>query len=54
MAHRQAARRPTFQALREVVVTGVGTILANCDSRELFWQQLHDGQSQMAIEPDPC
>jgi 3-oxoacyl-[acyl-carrier-protein] synthase II len=42
------------QLLHEVVVTGVGAVLPNCDSRETFWQQLRDGQSQMAIEPDPA
>ena len=43
-----------MQLLHEVVVTGVGALLPNCDSRETFWQQLRDGQSQMAIEPDPA
>lgn len=38
----------------EVVVTGVGVLLPNCDTRETFWRQLRDGQSQMAIEPDPA
>lgn len=42
------------QLLREVVVTGIGTLLPNCDSRDTFWQQVRDGQSQMAIEPDPA
>jgi len=42
------------QLLHEVVVTGVGALLANCDSRETLWQQLRDGQTQMAIEPDPA
>lgn len=45
---------PTVQALREVVVTGIGAILPNCDSRERLWQQLHDGETQMVIEPDPA
>jgi 3-oxoacyl-[acyl-carrier-protein] synthase II len=40
--------------LHEVVVTGVGVILPNCDTRETFWQQLRDGESQMRIEPDPA
>jgi len=44
----------SVQMLHEVVITGVGTLLPNCDSRETFWQQLRDGQSQMAIEPDPA
>src|SRR4051812_44517269 len=42
------------QLLHEVVVTGIGVLLPNCDSREAFWQQLRDGQTQMAIEPDPA
>lgn len=42
------------QLLHEVVVTGVGVILPNCDDRETFWQQLRDGESQMRIEPDPA
>lgn len=42
------------QLPNEVVVTGVGVLLPNCDTRETFWQQLRDGQSQMAIEPDPA
>lgn len=45
---------PNLQRLREVVVTGVGAILPNCDSRESLWQQLQTGQTQMAIEPDPA
>ena len=44
----------SVQMLHEVVITGVGTLLSNCDSRETFWQQLREGQSQMAIEPDPA
>jgi 3-oxoacyl-[acyl-carrier-protein] synthase II len=43
-----------LQLLHEVVITGVGAILPNCDTRETFWRQLHDGESQMAIEPDPA
>ncbi len=42
------------QLLHDVVVTGIGTLLPNCDNRETFWQQLRDGASQMAIEPDPA
>jgi len=42
------------QLLHEVVITGVGTLLPNCDSRETFWQQLREGESQLAIEPDPA
>ncbi len=43
-----------LQLLHEVVITGVGALLPNCDSRETFWQQLSAGQTQMAIEPDPA
>jgi 3-oxoacyl-[acyl-carrier-protein] synthase II len=43
-----------MQLLHEVVITGVGTILPNCDSRADFWTQLCGGQSQMRIEPDPA
>ena len=32
------------QLLREVVVTGIGTILPNCDNRDVFWQQLKGGE----------
>jgi 3-oxoacyl-[acyl-carrier-protein] synthase II len=42
------------QLLHEVVVTGIGVVLPNCDSRETFWQQLRDGETQMRIEPDPA
>lgn len=44
----------SVQMLHEVVVTGVGVVLPNCDSRHTFWQQLRDGESQLAIEPDPA
>jgi 3-oxoacyl-[acyl-carrier-protein] synthase II len=44
----------SVQVLHDVVVTGVGAVLPNCDSREALWQQLRDGESQMAIEPDPA
>lgn len=45
---------PQVQALREVVVTGIGAILPSCDSRERLWEQLSTGQTQMQIEPDPA
>lgn len=44
----------SVQMLHDVVVTGVGAVLPNCDNRETFWQQLRDGKTQMAIEPDPA
>jgi 3-oxoacyl-[acyl-carrier-protein] synthase II len=45
---------PNVQVLQDVVITGIGTILPNCDSREQLWQQLRDGETQMKIEPDPA
>lgn len=47
------ARRPAPER-HEVVVTGTGSILANCDTSELFWRQLKNGESQLAIELDPA
>src|SRR5260221_5863702 len=44
----------SVQLLHDVVITGVGTLLPNCDTRDVFWQQLRDGETQMAIEPDPA
>jgi len=44
----------SVQLLHEVWITGIGTLLPNCDSRETFWEQLREGQSQMLIEPDPA
>jgi 3-oxoacyl-[acyl-carrier-protein] synthase II len=44
----------SVQVLHDVVVTGVGAVLPNCDNRDTFWQQLRDGKTQMAIEPDPA
>jgi 3-oxoacyl-[acyl-carrier-protein] synthase II len=44
----------SVQVLHDVVVTGVGAVLPNCDTREILWQQLRDGESQLAIEPDPA
>lgn len=39
--------------MREVVVTGIGVLLPNCDRREVFWEQLREGHSQLRFEPDP-
>ncbi|NUP08230.1 MAG: hypothetical protein HOW73_19445 [Polyangiaceae bacterium] len=38
--------------MREVVVTGIGVILPNCDSREVLWEQLRTGSSQLELEHD--
>lgn len=51
---RLTAARVVMVALKEVVVTGIGTILPNCDRSDTMWQQLHQGRSQLAIEPDPA
>lgn len=39
---------------RDAVITGIGVILSNCDSRETLWRQLRDGRSQLALIPDPA
>jgi 3-oxoacyl-[acyl-carrier-protein] synthase II len=39
--------------LNDVVVTGLGTILPNCETPESFWLQLKEGQTQLRNEPDP-
>lgn len=39
--------------MSEVVVTGVGPLLANCSDRRTLWSQLCDGPSQLAFEPAP-
>ena len=38
---------------REVVITGIGTILPNCDDSETFWHQIKSGSSQLALIDDP-
>jgi 3-oxoacyl-[acyl-carrier-protein] synthase II len=50
----RAAGRESVAVDHEVVITGIGVILPGCDTRETFWQQLSDGESQLAIEPDPA
>lgn len=37
----------------EVVVTGLGPLLANCNDRRTLWTQLCEGPSQLAFEPAP-
>lgn len=48
---RLAARK--VAVLHEVVVTGLGVILPNCDDSAVFWRQLKEGECQLSIEPDP-
>lgn len=38
----------------EVVVTGIGVILPNCDSREQLWKHLRAGESQLRLHPNPA
>ncbi len=47
-------RAPRVVELKEVVVTGIGVILPNCDSREQFWRHLSLGETQLTIEKDPA
>ena len=39
--------------MSEVVVTGVGPLLANCTDRRTLWAHLRDGQSQLVFEATP-
>lgn len=39
--------------MNEVVVTGIGPLLANCADRRTLWNQLRDGPSQLVFEPAP-
>ncbi len=48
------ARAPRIIELQDVVVTGIGPLLANCDCAEALWQQLSRGQCQLKVHPDPA
>ena len=39
--------------MSEVVVTGLGPLLANCADRRTLWTQLCEGPSQLTFEPAP-
>jgi len=39
--------------MSEVVVTGIGPMLANCADRRTLWTQLREGPSQLVFEPAP-
>lgn len=39
--------------MSEVVITGIGPLLANCADRRTLWAQLCNGPSQLAFEPAP-
>lgn len=38
---------------REVVITGIGVILPNCDNKSTLWDHLRTGQSQLSMIEDP-
>ena len=38
----------------EVVITGIGPLLPNCDDRDVFWEHLKAGKSQLSTVPDPA
>jgi 3-oxoacyl-[acyl-carrier-protein] synthase II len=40
--------------MHDVVITGIGVILPNCDTPEQFWNYLRDGASQLGLEPHPA
>jgi len=46
-------RRLQLLKAREVVVTGIGLLLPNCDDPDAFWLHLKSGTSQLAVLPDP-
>ncbi|HEV8548232.1 MAG TPA: beta-ketoacyl synthase N-terminal-like domain-containing protein, partial [Polyangiaceae bacterium] len=54
-AHRSQERLAVRKValLHEVVVTGLGVILPNCDDASVFWRHLKEGECQLSIEPDP-
>jgi len=39
--------------MAEIVVTGIGPLLANCADRHMLWKQLRDGPSQLVFEAAP-
>ncbi|GAC1352152.1 MAG: beta-ketoacyl synthase [Polyangiales bacterium] len=39
--------------MREVVITGIGLILPNCDDLDTFWAHVSGGESQLKFEDDP-
>jgi 3-oxoacyl-[acyl-carrier-protein] synthase II len=49
----RVAPRGRTTAVLEVVVTGIGLVLPNADTRERLWEHLSQGASQLAIERDP-
>lgn len=43
-------RAPRLLELQEVVITGIGVVLAGCDDRATLWQQLARGHTQLILE----
>jgi 3-oxoacyl-[acyl-carrier-protein] synthase II len=39
--------------MRDVVITGMGIILNNCDRRDTFWRQISEGKSQLMLDSWP-
>jgi 3-oxoacyl-[acyl-carrier-protein] synthase II len=46
--------RPMTRDAREVVVTGLGLVLPNCDTPEAFWAHVSKGESQLRMYPNPA
>lgn len=40
--------------MEDVFVTGIGVVLPNCDSRDVFWTHLSTGDSQLRMEVNPA
>lgn len=40
--------------MNDVVITGIGVVLPNCDTKETLWQHLSRGESQLRKEPNPA
>ena len=38
---------------RQVVITGIGPLLPNCDGRDVFWKHLKAGDRQLTVISDP-
>ncbi|HET7500662.1 MAG TPA: beta-ketoacyl synthase N-terminal-like domain-containing protein, partial [Kofleriaceae bacterium] len=51
--HRLSNRESGGEAMSEVVVTGIGPVLANCADRHTMWNHLRDGASQLTFEVAP-
>ncbi len=43
-----------MHSTNEVVITGIGSVLPGCDSRQDLWRQLSEGRSQLRMVEDPA